>query len=71
MFVLLNRCIDKLSDYVAEQGSVGLAKFLDVKLIAIEGLYLLIVLLRNYFAKLMEEDILSLRDVLGLHSNEL
>lgn len=71
LFVLLNGCINKLSDDVAEQGSIGLAELLDVKLIAIEGLYLLVVFLRNYFAKLVEEDVLSLRDVFSLHPNEL
>lgn len=71
VLVLFNGSIDKFSDDVAEQGSIGLTKLLYVKLIAVEGLDLLVVLLRNYLTELMKEDVLGLSDVLGLHSDEL
>jgi hypothetical protein len=68
---LLNSRIDEFTDYVAEQCCVGLAEFLDVKLIAIERLDLFVILLSYNFAKLMQEDVLGLGDILSLHSDKL
>ena len=71
MLVLLDSCVDEFADDVTEQCGIGLAELLDVELIAVEGLDLLVVLLRHHLAELVQEDVLGLRDVLRLHPDEL
>lgn len=71
MFVLLNGSIDEFSDDVAEESCIGLTKLLDVEFISIEGLDLLVVFLSDYLAEFVEEDVLGLRDVIRLLTDEL
>ena len=71
MFVLFNRCIDKLTDDIAEQRSISLTKFFDVELISVERLDLFVVFLSHHLAKLMQEDVLGLSYVVILETDEL
>lgn len=71
IFVVFYSSIDKITNYIAEESCIGLAKLFNIKLITVEGLYLFIVFLSNYFAKFMQEDIFGLTNRLRLQCHKL